>query len=141
MMIKYFAVVIVTLTFCTHCTDGGSFSTGDIVKHTTANSDVAQGSKKISLTQQGEYGTQKVNIDPETGQFVSPPEHDVAAANQTSEPSALSSSVEKMEEHPSPVPGGGMMIDLRGRFQSPMSATIEGNGNTEIEHQANDKME
>ena len=141
MVIKHFALIIVLLAFCTHCTDGESFSTGDSVKQTNANTEAVQRSKQTILTPQGEYGAQKVNIDPETGQLVSPPEHEVAPASQTEEPSALSSSAEKMEEKLSPVPGGGMMIDLKGQFQSPMSVTIEGNVNTGSEHQTNDQME
>jgi hypothetical protein len=39
-----------------------------------------------------------------------------------------------LEERPSPVPGGGTMVDLKGRFQSPLTATIDSNGDIKIEH-------
>ena len=139
MEIKRLALIMVLLAFCTQCTEGVSPTIADGVKQNDISSTFV---KKIkSLDKQGESEAQKAYIDPETGQFVSPPEHDVSAANKPIEASALSSSTEKMEEKSSPVPGGGMMIDLKGRFQSPITATIEFDSKTKIEHLANDKME
>jgi hypothetical protein len=85
--------------------------------------------------------SQRATIDPETGEFVNPPEQETPAASESIQPSALSISAETMEEASSPVPGGGVMIDLKGRFQSPVSATVEGNGETTIEHPASGRME
>jgi len=39
------------------------------------------------------------------------------------------------------VPGGGTMIDLQGHFQSPLTATIDSNGKSKIEHQVSDGKE
>lgn len=126
---KRFALFILVLFFCTHCTKGRSPSTIEEVGQQQTRAGIAQ----------------RATIDPQTGEFVSPPEHQTPAASKSIQPSALSISAETpaetMEEAPSPVPGGGVMIDLKGRFQSPVSATVEANGKTTIEHPAGGRME
>ncbi len=78
-------------------------------------------------------GAQRAYVDPQTGELVplsrvvSPPD------NQPLSPAAVSSSVETLEEEPSPVPGGGMMIDLKGGYRSPIKATIDSNGRATVE--------
>jgi hypothetical protein len=125
MKMRYLASIILVLAFLTHCTEGRPPAQLDGLKPTDANT----------------TGAQKAFIDPETGEFLTPAENETPTTNVSVQPHALSNSAEEMEEEPSPVPGGGMMIDLKGRFHSPLSATIEDNGNTKIEHQANDAME
>jgi hypothetical protein len=44
--------------------------------------------------------------------------------------------VETLQEEASPVPDGGMMIDLKGRYQSPITATIDRNGRTIVVHRS-----
>lgn len=141
MIVKRFAFIVVLMIFCTHCTDGRSSSTGGSVINAQTNSVVVPDSKKTGPALPIAYGTQKANVDPETGELVSPPEHDVPVDPAPIEASALSKSAEKMEEKSSPVPGGGMMIDLKGRFRSTISATIESNGKTKIEHPVNEKRQ
>ena len=131
---KRFALFMLLLTFCTHCTKGRTPSTIDDVGQTKASTAAAQQQTRTDLAQ-------RATIDPETGEFVNPPEQETPAASESIQPSALSISAETMEEESSPVPGGGVMIDLKGRFQSPVSATVEGNGETTIEHPANGRME
>ena len=46
----------------------------------------------------------------------------------------LSTSAEGLEVVPSPVPGGGVMIDLKGRFRSELTATLGPDGKVEIQH-------
>jgi len=131
---KRFALFMLVLAFCTHCSKGRSPSTVEDVGQTKTSATASQ--------QQIRTGTaQRAYIDPETGEFVSPPEHQTPAASESIQPSGFSISAETMEEESSPVPGGGVMIDLKGRFQSPVSATVEGNGKTTIEHPANGRME
>lgn len=125
---KRFALFMLVLAFCTHCTKERSPSTIEDV-----------GQTKIS-TAEAQQQT-RAYIDPETGELVSPPEQETPAASRSVQPSAFSISPETMEEASSPVPGGGVMIDLKGRFQNPVSATVEGNGTTTIEHPANGRME
>jgi len=75
----------------------------------------------------------KAYKDPVTGKFGPPP-----AGVQSSLPaSALNnqkSAVSVMKEVPSPVIGGGMMIDLKGRFRKDLMATKDANGKITITH-------
>ena len=127
---KRLALIMIMLAFCTQCTEGVPPSIADGDKQIDTSSTFVQKSNKMNLAPQGESEAQKAYIDSETGQFVSPPKHDVPVSNNPIEASAFISTVEKLEEKSSLVPGGGMMIDLKGRFQSPISATIEGKGKT-----------
>jgi hypothetical protein len=47
---------------------------------------------------------------------------------------ALSTSSEGLVETPSPAPGGGVMVDLQGRFRSPLIATQDAEGKITIQH-------
>ena len=54
------------------------------------------------------------HIDPETGQTIAAP-----GPGQADEPGGVANtSAEGLVEEPSPVPGGGVMVDLQGRFQN-----------------------
>ena len=131
---KRIALFMLVLAFCTHCTKGRTPSTIEDAGQTKASTAAAQQQMRTDISQ-------RATIDPETGEFVNPPEQETPAASESIQPSALSISAETMEESSSPVPGGGVMINLKGRFQSPVSATVEGNGKTTIEHPANGRME
>lgn len=72
--------------------------------------------------------------DPKTGEWVSPPTG-VSSAEASASADALSTSHTGLEVTPSPTPGGGMMIDLQGRFQSPVTATQDAEGKLSIQHQ------
>ena len=72
-----------------------------------------------------------VHIDPVTREFVQQPADTKAlddAALVIADP--LNTSSEGLVEKPSPVPGGGTVVELQGRFQNTAVATIE---NAEIE--------
>lgn len=145
---KPLVFLMIVLAFCTHCTGESPSPNTDGVKQTNTkatsppkNTTAAQEQKKKNVTTPGESGALRVYIDPETGEFITPPEREVPAERKMAPPATFSTSQEGLEERPSPVPGGGTMVDLKGRFQSPLTATIDGNGKTKIEHQANDKKE
>lgn len=71
----------------------------------------------------------RVYIDPVTGEFAEPP------AGAAHAPSAASSTSDAgLVEIPSPVPGGGVMVDLQGRFRRPLVATIDADGKMTIRH-------
>lgn len=77
----------------------------------------------------------RVYVDPNTGEILQPPAG--APANETiesQEEEAFSTSSEGLVETPSPVPGGGVILDLQGRFQSPLVATQRPDGQISIEH-------
>ncbi len=73
---------------------------------------------------------QTVTIDPETGDFIDPSAAEQATRGQSTggnsalAASALSTYHGDLVAVPSPTPGGGLMVDLRGRFQQVMKATI-----------------
>ena len=72
-------------------------------------------------------------IDPETGELTDPP---AGSAESQSEAAAFSTSHAGLRERPSPVPGGGMILDLQGRFRSPLVATRGADGKLTIRHPA-----
>lgn len=81
---------------------------------------------------------QTVTIDPETGDFIDPPAAEQATRGQSNggnsalAASALSTYQGDLVAVPSPTPGGGLMIDLRGRFQQVMKATMGPDGKPEV---------
>jgi hypothetical protein len=74
---------------------------------------------------------QRIYIDPATGKFTERPV-DARAAQEDAQDNALSTSHEGLVERP--LPGGGSVIDLQGRFQSPLIATLDANGKLTIDH-------
>jgi hypothetical protein len=140
-MMKRFALFMAILAFCIHYTEVRSPSTIDDGGQTKTSATAARQQSRMGLVSLGTTIAQRATIDPETGEFVSPPEHETPASNESNQPSAFSIRAEMMEEESSPVPGGGVMIDLKGRFKSPVRATIEASGKTTIEHPASGRME
>ena len=92
---------------------------------------------------------QRIYIDPETGEQTTPPSaaaplfesSQSATAKEAAQSATLHTAVsdmtsdEGLEEEPSPVPGGGMKVNLQGRFQQPLVATIDPEGKVHIQHQ------
>jgi len=74
-----------------------------------------------------------IYIDPQTGAILSEPAPGTMPLQLTPTlPNALSTSHQGLME--TPAAGGGVKIDLQGRFQSPLAATIDANGNLRIQH-------
>ena len=86
----------------------------------------------VADARQGSPGL-RVYIDPLTGEFAVPPPGSDAQASTTSQ-GAYSTSHEGLVETPSPVPGGGVMVDLQGRFRSPLTATVGADGKIKMRH-------
>ncbi len=78
----------------------------------------------------------KVYVDPQTGEVVEPPAQEPPQSEMQAGDVATSTSSEGLVAEPSPVSGGGTMINLQGRFQSPLVATQGSDGKMKIEHQA-----
>jgi hypothetical protein len=77
----------------------------------------------------------KVYIDPQTGAVVSEPAPgSVPLQMSPQEQNALSTSSQDLVQIPSSEPGGGVKLDLQGRFQSPLIGTIDANGKVKVEH-------
>lgn len=101
--------------------------------------DTASGDAKSIIKQTtGNKPTQKgmsVYIDPQTGEFIPEPKQGQKALEITPEmQNATSTSSEGLIEEKSPVPGGGVMIDLKGRFQSPLIITQDPTGKQKTQH-------
>ena len=74
-------------------------------------------------------------VDPQTGVVrEGPAPGTVPPPLSPQEQNALSTSTEGLVQVPSPVPGGGVMLDLQGRFQSPLIGTIGADGKVKIHH-------
>jgi hypothetical protein len=69
----------------------------------------------------------RIYIDPETGRPGTPPEG-LEPELTAEQHLTLSTDAAELYEEPSPVPGGGTMIDLQGRFQSVMHGTLGADG-------------
>jgi hypothetical protein len=104
-----------------------------------AEAEKAQKRKNSAIPRRS--GTQKAYLDPETGDFIPPPEHKAADRTELNSSAAHDSSAQEIVEEESPVHGGGVMIDLKGRFRNPNSATVEGAGETGFERRTSDKSE
>ena len=137
------AFMTVILAFCTHCTDGRPPVKADGDRPADAVTTTAQTLETAVPAASGTAPAQKAYVDPQTGELVTPPEPDAPAEaeGRAVQLSALGSSTEAMEEKPSPVKDGGMMIDLNGRFQNPLSATTDDKNTARIEHPSDDHME
>jgi hypothetical protein len=75
----------------------------------------------------------KIYRDPVTGELGDPPAEEEAQVSLPPD-DALSTSSEGLVETPSPVPDGGVMVDLQGRFRSPLMATQDAEGKITIQH-------
>jgi len=89
--------------------------------------------EKTARTPEGAAGM-RVDIDPNTGEIQEPPAGAPAAGMTESLEKASSTSSEGLVETPSPVPGGGVILDLQGRFRSPLVATQGADGKISIDH-------
>ena len=77
----------------------------------------------------------RVHIDPKTGAILREPAPGTVPLQLTpQEQNALSTSHQGLVEVPSSLPGGGVKVDLQGRFQSPLIGTIDANGKVRMQH-------
>ena len=76
-----------------------------------------------------------IHVDPQTGAIVKEPAPGTVPLTLTPQlRSALSTSHQGLVEEVSPVPGGGVKLDLQGRFQNPLMVTIDGEGQVRMQH-------
>ena len=76
-----------------------------------------------------------VHIDPKTGAILKEPAAGTVLLRMTPQlQNAISTSHEGLVEVPSSVPGGGIKVDLQGRFQSALIGTIDANGQLKMQH-------
>jgi len=76
-----------------------------------------------------------IHIDPQTGAILKEPAPGTVPLQlPPTLRRALSTSHRGLLETPSLVPGGGVKVDLQGRFQSPVFATIDAGGKLKLHH-------
>jgi len=74
-------------------------------------------------------------VDPQTGRIRSTPAPSTPPLQLTPrEQNSLSTSHQDLVEVPGSQPGGGMKLDLQGRFQSPLIGTIDADGKVKMHH-------
>ena len=129
------------LFFCTQCTGGSPPSEPKEAQQDTAKQSLKPQKTTNSQDQNDNYlinpensASLRAYIDPETGEFITPAEQGVPAAEMRAPQAAFSTSHDNLVEIPSPVAGGGTMVDLKGRFRSPLTATIDSSGKINIGH-------
>ncbi len=79
-------------------------------------------------------GGMTIHIDPQTGRLTTKPAGALPIQLSPAEANAFSTSHQGLVETLSPRPGGGTIIDLQGRFQSPLVGTIDAEGKIMIRH-------
>jgi hypothetical protein len=78
----------------------------------------------------------KIFVDPKTGKISKPsPPAELPEASQKSLQEAQEP-LPQLFEVPSPRPGGGGMIDLKGQFRNPLKVTRDADGKLSIKHQS-----
>ena len=77
----------------------------------------------------------KVYVDPQTGAIRQDPTPGLVPLQLSpQERNALSTSHRGLVEVPSLVPGGGVELDLQGRFQIPLIGTVDPDGKARMHH-------
>jgi hypothetical protein len=112
--------------------EGTSASSGQMVPG--SGTGVSQGAEASAGTPEGAAGL-TVHIDPQTGTILGKPGPNNAPLQLSPrEKNASSTSHEGLVQTPNSVPGGGVKLDLQGRFQSPLVGTIDANGKVRTQH-------
>jgi hypothetical protein len=76
-----------------------------------------------------------IHVDPQTGALLKEPAPGTVPLHLTPPlANSLSTSDQGLVEVPSSVPGGGVRMDLQGRFRSPLLATTDAHGKLKILH-------
>ena len=73
-----------------------------------------------------------VHIDPNTGEFL--PGASPGALTPPATPGVSAGPAPQLLEVPSPVPGGGVLMDLQGQFLTPLEATSDVDGKIRLKH-------
>jgi hypothetical protein len=76
-----------------------------------------------------------IHIDPQTGELRKSPAPGTGPLQLSpQERNAFSTSHQGLVQVPSSVPGGGVKLDLQGRFHSPLAVTIDPDGKLKMQH-------
>ena len=134
--------------FCTHCTGGSPPSDTDGTRQSHAKKALPSQDTTVPAQQNPKHPNVsiesegfRVYLDPETGEFITPPEDKVSPVERLEPAADFSTSDADLVESSSPVPGGGTMVDLKGRFRKALTAGKDSHGKIKIEHQVIEKKD
>ncbi len=123
------------------CVVGAQTAIADELKQTSSEEAQAPSSTTVAEGHGGKTAgapqgaaAQRAFVDPKTGKLGVPPAKPGPPTEAVPPSAAFSTSDEGLVETLSPEPGGGVMVDLEGRFQSPLTITRDSDGNITIEH-------
>ena len=95
---------------------------------------VFSGESQPTAVREGAAGM-TIHIDPQTGAILKEPAPGSVPLQLTPQlRNSLSTSHQGLVETPSAAAGGGIKLDLQGRFQSPLIVTIDANGKLKMQH-------
>ena len=116
--------VLFAVSLQSACTTERQQTSADETPAPTSTAAVEECEECEEIIPHSPHGTASMRAyrDPKTGEWVSPPTG-VSSAEASASADALSTSHTGLEVTPSPTPGEGIMVDLQGRFQSPVTAT------------------
>jgi hypothetical protein len=97
-------------------------------QHVSTSTNETSGEKGTAATAVQPAAGMRVFVDPQTGKVVAPPPGTPAESQAPD----LSTSSEGLTE--TRLPGGGAKVDLQGRFQTPLVATVGADGKVSIDH-------
>jgi len=129
-------LLLTTVAFCTYCTEGRPpANTSGHQSIEKGTPDTPRPATKLPAVPAAS-SAQRAHVDPESGELTHRPASQADPEIKAMQPSALDAPAETLKEQPSPVPGGGVMIDLKGHFRSPVSATANGQPTAPMDHPA-----
>ena len=91
----------------------------------------AEAQADVKTTQPAETAGMRAYFDPKTGKIGPPPADQAAPLPSAAQQNAYSTSADGLVVVPAP--GGGQMIDLQGRFQTSITATLKPDGTVQTD--------
>ena len=124
-MIRLF-LLLTAVAFCTHCTEGKPPVTQ--TSNRSMESKALQPPDAATRAPDSTSGSpaQKAYVDPGSGELAPRPAGQATPEINTLQQSTRQAPAAGLQEQASPVPGGGVMIDLKGHFRKPVSTTVGG---------------
>ena len=114
-------MLVAAMAVCTHCTE--SRPPVNTPNHRSADTVVYDSTHPSAGP--AASSAQKAYVDPESGQLGPRPASQADPELKIMRQAAPETPAEELKEQPSPVPGGGMMIDLKGKFRNPASVAVD----------------
>jgi hypothetical protein len=122
MTVRNGVIIILAWMLCAGCASTG----------VTPTSVASEASPPAASPPAGTHAGLRVYKDPQTGEFTEPPPNTSIATTTAPIERAFSRSHEGLLAVPSSMPGGGVRVDLQGRFRSHFVATKDADGKVSV---------